>query len=130
MAAEVLLDLRDPEEIQRSRSPQFDSLSSMVQAAMMGQARPSPPPWEPATLSGSGGGTELPKLDFPFYPKKPFERFSWQSLKLQFIQRLGVTPRIRGCQEERSQPHTPAVTSATSRSPQLAVLLVQENPST
>lgn len=123
MAAEVLLDLRDPEEIQRSRSPQSDSFLSMVQAAMMGQTRPQPP-------SLGASSPELPKLDFPFYPKKPFERFSWQSLKLQFIQRLGVTPRIRGCREERPQPHTPAVTSATSRAPQLAVLLVQENPST
>lgn len=65
-----------------------------------GELIPSPPPWEPAApRNRTGGGAGLPNLSSPPYSKKPFERFSWQSLKLQFIELPGVRPSLRGCRE-------------------------------
>lgn len=77
---------------------------------VMGRAWPQPP-----SLGAGGteeqdgqGVAELPNLHSPPYPKKPFERFSWQSLKLQFIQLPGMRPRMRGCWEGPSPTSQPS----------------------
>ena len=62
---------------------------------VMGRACPQPPSLGAGSSkeqNGLEGGAGLPRLDSPPYPKKSFERFSWQSLKLPFIQLAGTRP--------------------------------------
>lgn len=72
-------------------------LQALAQAEwVMGRARPQPPSLGAGSTeeqNGVGGYAGHHRLNPPPYPKKPFERFSWQSLKPQFIPLAGMRPR-------------------------------------
>lgn len=52
---------------------------------------PLPGSWQPKEQKG-WRGVQGSQARLSSYPKKPFERFSWQSLKLPFIPLAGMRP--------------------------------------
>lgn len=75
---------------------------------VMGRACFQPPSLGANSTEEQDGGAVLSSPTSLPYPKKPFERFFWQSLKLRFIQLPGMKPRMRACWEGPSPTSQPS----------------------
>lgn len=117
LAPEPSLDLSTPpsasrEEVGQAMSPVSGRPSKrwLWQQWVMERAPPSPAPLpgsQQHRRTGQAGEQSSPTSALLPTPRSPL-RFSWQSLKLQFIELPGLRPRMRGCREGPSPAPRPS----------------------